>query len=193
MPPNSEYTFDRRTNTINGPDPSITEHQKLKDFLAGLDWYKEPGRLDYNDLFILPGDNKHIYLSTSQWLNGELVNGKSNAPKIENYLISRILKYDLTNDTVDELLKTKEDFGFDHHPIIGIDQSKIILRGEALGIGPGDPCSSIWTNDPSRYSYFDTQNPQDGIKPYLIPQEKLDAIRKLEEDCINSPVVGFPD
>lgn len=70
---------------------------------------------------------------------------------------------------------------------VGMDGTKAILLKRNIHDenSPG-PCVSMWTTN--RFAYFDTSEPQHGLRDYNVPEEKITAERQREKSCETSEI-----
>ncbi len=96
--------------------------------------------------------------------------------------INRIYSYDLGTKEL-TLLSTSEDKS---NPVlelivIGTQSSRIILGAHRQGV---DTCGGLlWLESADRYTYLDMNNIDAGLRPYVIPADKIEQEKSNEVGC----------
>jgi len=123
-----------------------------------------------------PVNARQVILSTHE----DDVDGDSWAGDFS--FINRIYSYDITTNEL-TLLATSEDTS---HPIrelmaIGTQSSKVIFYAHTQGV---DTCGGLfWTGSADRYTYLDMNNIGAGLRPYIVPANKIQQESSNDAGC----------
>lgn len=123
------------------------------------------------DIPVDPDDSNIVFISTSTSWSGK------------DPYTNRIYKYDLDSGELKELVA--KDFSMVTLGVlwrtIGREGSKVIVMNDGIDNSPG-PCFSIWAGWDS-FSYLDIRNVSEGLKPYTVPQYKIDEDMQDQQKC----------
>jgi hypothetical protein len=141
--------------------------------------YAETGKRDGEDLtsFDMPVDPQNkdmIYLSTAEPLD-----------KAYSRVKNRIYSYNLTTATLHEIYSEimEAPSSWKIFRTVGIEGLKIILLRDNPDNSPG-PCTDIWLGYKDQMEYLDINDPQAGLKNYIVPAYKIEEGRSYAERCL---------